>query len=179
MKLLVGLGNPGKKYERTRHNIGAQALYEFASGSGIGLERKNFSSLFGKGKVEGADLLLLFPQTFMNRSGEAVKAVLDYYRVPSEEMLVIHDDIDLDLGRLKLDFDAGSAGHRGVLSVIEMTGTQLFYRLRMGVGRPAQRDEVENYVLSPFLAEEEERVQEMKKMSIEMIKQWIRNQGGS
>ncbi|MBI4374298.1 MAG: aminoacyl-tRNA hydrolase, partial [Deltaproteobacteria bacterium] len=166
----------GKKYEKTRHNIGAETLSEFANESGVGLEEKKFSSLFGKGKAEGTDLLLLLPQTFMNRSGEAVKAVLDYYRVPAEEVLVIHDDIDLDLGRLKLDFDAGAAGHRGVLSVIEMTGTQVFHRLRMGIGRPLMRDEVENYVLSPFSTEEEEKVQAMRKMSVKMIKQWIRGE---
>ncbi|MBI2082625.1 MAG: aminoacyl-tRNA hydrolase [Deltaproteobacteria bacterium] len=176
MKLIVGLGNPGEKYETTRHNVGAQVVQLFAVECLIGLKEKKFSSLMGKGHFEGQEFLLIFPQTFMNRSGDAVAAVLNFYQIRPEEMLMVHDDIDLDLGRLKLDFNVGAAGHRGVSSVIESIGMKNFSRLRIGVGRPQTKEEVELYVLSPFSDEEKEKADVMREEGVKVIKKWL--QGG-
>ncbi len=109
----------------------------------------------------------------MNRSGQAVREARDFYKVAEQDLMVVHDDIDLGLGKIKLDFDAGAAGHRGVTSIIDELGTKAFYRIRLGIGRPARKEEVEDYVLSPFRPEELEEVDGMIQKGAEMVKKWI------
>lgn len=171
MRLIVGLGNPGREYEQTRHNLGFRVVQAFAEG--IRISRKQFHSLWGEGPFGGEKVGFLLPQTYMNRSGEAVSEAVRFFGLPPEDLLVVHDDIDLALGRVKLDFDAGAAGHRGVASVTESLGTRQYHRLRLGIGRPAPREEVEPYVLEPFGENQEEEVSKMMSESIHKISDWL------
>ncbi|MBI2501456.1 MAG: aminoacyl-tRNA hydrolase [Deltaproteobacteria bacterium] len=174
MKLVVGLGNPGKEYERTRHNAGAVLLGRFAANRGIVRWKGRFDSSFAEGELESENFFLLCPQKFMNRSGEAVKEALYFYKLGGDDLMVVHDDIDLAVGRAQQVFDAGAAGHKGVLSIADHLGTNAFYRIRLGVGRPALKGQVEDYVLSPFFPEEEEAVGRMYEQGERLIENWIR-----
>lgn len=173
MKLVVGLGNPGREYAKTRHNIGFMVVDHLAREEEVKVSKKGFSSLWAKGKIGDEEVLFLLPQAFMNRSGEAVREIKDYYRIEDRDLVVVHDDLDLPLGRIKLDFEAGAAGHRGVGSIIEVLGTKGFYRVRIGIGRPARKEEVEAYVLSPFEEGEEEAVCETVKDAVKILREWI------
>lgn len=168
------MGNPGRRYADTRHNVGSAIVGSFAQKEGIPVSKKGFSSLWGRGVVDGQEVLFLFPQTFMNRSGEAVGAAKDYFKVSERNLLVVHDDLDLPLGRVKIDFGAGPAGHRGVTSIVELLGSKEFYRIRVGIGRPATKEEVEGFVLSPFEKGEEDAVQKAVAQAEEILRQWIR-----
>lgn len=173
MKMVIGLGNPGRQYEATRHNIGFMVVGRLADEQGIRVSKKVFSSLWSKGMVAGREVMFLLPQEFMNRSGGAVQEAASYYRVSSEELLVVHDDLDLPLGRVKVDFDSGGAGHRGVGSIIEALGTKKFHRVRIGIGRPVRKEEVEGFVLSPFDPGDREVVEGMIDEAVAATKRWI------
>ncbi len=150
---------------------------DLASGEGVAITKKGFSSCWGRSSLGEVELLWLLPQGFMNRSGEAVREAKDYYKISDRDLMVVHDDLDLPLGRLKLDFDAGPAGHRGVTSIQEALGTKGFYRLRVGIGRPATKEEVEQFVLSPFEKKDEGVVQEMVREASGLLKKWILSEG--
>lgn len=167
------MGNPGKKYAHARHNIGFRVVDRFTKQEKVEISKKGFSSLWAKEVVGEVKVLFALPQTFMNRSGEAVREVKDFYRVEEKDLMVVHDDIDLPLGRIKIDQDAGAAGHRGVESIIEVLGRKDFYRMRLGIGRPVLREEVEGYVLSPFAKEEQGIVEEMITKAAESLRRWI------
>lgn len=167
------MGNPGKRYAETRHNIGFRVVEDFASAEGIEITKEGFSSFWSKGKVAGTDVLFLLPQTYMNLSGEAVREAAAYFRVEPLQMIALHDDLDLFLGRVKLDFDAGSAGHRGIASMIDLLGTKAFWRIRMGIGRPAIKEQVESFVLSPFSSEEAAMAETMVIEAKMVLNQWI------
>ena len=159
MKILVFLGNPGSKYSRTRHNIGFMAGEKFAELNGIKINKKNFLSETGAGKIEGVDVLLLFPQTFMNESGKAVKKAMDFYSTKHDELIVIHDEIELPFGDIRHKFGGGHKGHNGLRSIIAETGSADFHRIRFGVGRPDNPQmDVADYVLSAFTPEEFEKI---------------------
>ncbi len=178
IKLLVGLGNPGPQYATTRHNIGFMVVEDLALQQGWKISKKSFSSLWdkvgGKGNLEGVEILVQFPQTYMNLSGQAVRELKEYYRILDQDVLVVHDELDLDVGRVKKDFGAGAAGHRGVSSMIQELGTKNFHRIRMGIGRPIKKEEVEGYVLSPFSKTEEESRNRMIDEACCLIKDWVK-----
>ena len=153
LKLIVGLGNPGPKYLWTRHNAGFMVIDRLSSLSGIPVSRKNFSGLSGEGAHAGSRLLLLKPQTFMNLSGRSVAATLRFHKLSLQDLVVIHDDLDVPYGRLKLKEGGGHAGHNGLRSLMQELGSGDFVRLRIGIGRPVHGDVV-NYVLTNFSAEE-------------------------
>ena len=150
MKLIIGLGNYGKKYEKTRHNYGFFVIDEFA-------KRNDFpefkSTLFSLLSIKG-DIILAKPQTYMNNSGKAVKAIADYYKIEPENIIIIHDDADIDIGKIKEDQNRGSAGHNGIKSIIELLGTKNFKRLRMGINN-SFNSPLEDIVLKKFHKEEE------------------------
>lgn len=158
MKLIVGLGNPGKSYVNNRHNVGFQCLDHFARVHRIPLKERKARAKVGMGEVVGTPVVLAKPRTFMNMSGEAVRRLVREFRVPLEDLLVIYDDLDLPLGKVRIRQRGGSAGHKGGQSIIASLGSQDFPRIRVGIGRP-DGDEVA-YVLSDFTAEEKEIVNE-------------------
>jgi PTH1 family peptidyl-tRNA hydrolase len=161
LKLVVGLGNPGPRYARTRHNVGWRVLERFAAGHGLRLDRDAFGGRFGRGSLRCAeralDVGLLEPQEFMNRSGDAVAEALAELPVedPAADLLVIFDDVDLPFGRLRLRPGGGAGGHRGLSHVIERLGRNDFPRLRFGVGRPAGAPDTADWVLESFAPDEE------------------------
>ncbi len=153
IKALIGLGNPGKQYKNTRHNVGFMVADLVASALKCGKKYKEkcFSHII---ECIDHDLLIVKPQTYMNNSGVAVKNLLDDYRLKPDEILVVYDDLDLPLGTLRLKKKGSSGGHRGVKSIIDYIKTEDFPRLKVGIGRPANKKDVVNYVLSPFTKEE-------------------------
>ena len=156
--VVVGLGNPGKRYERTRHNAGFMAVGELARRLRIEVFQEKSHSLIGRGRIETAQIVLAKPQTFMNESGRAVAAILHDFYVSPGDLIVIHDDLDLPLGTVRIKTGGGHSGHNGLRSVIESLGTSDFVRVRMGIGRPAQGVDSADYVLSPFLSDEKKAV---------------------
>jgi PTH1 family peptidyl-tRNA hydrolase len=158
VRLVVGLGNPGDTYKKTRHNTGYMVLDEVADFFSITVEKSRpFSDLvYGRGLIDGIHTILAKPTSFMNRSGPPVQRIADYYRILCEEMLVIHDDIDLAFGRLKIKKKGGDGGHKGVRSLIQALGRDEFIRLRIGVGRSEEKIDTTDHVLGRFKPEEKE-----------------------
>lgn len=156
MKLIVGLGNPGPKYETTRHNAGFLLLDELADRFRIDLAASRFDGVLGKGRALNADCLLLKPETFMNLSGRSVAAVMRFYKIAPGDLVVMHDDIDVPFGKVKARVGGGHGGHNGIRSIIKETGQTDFHRLKLGVGRPEKPEDgtVTNWVLKPFRDDE-------------------------
>ena len=150
MFLIVGLGNPGKKYSLSRHNVGFMVIDEIAKRQEIDVRKKGFNSLYCESIIDHEKIVLLKPQTFMNESGGAVYAAVNFYKISTSDILVVHDDIDLPTGAMQVKFSGGSAGHKGIDSVIGHLGGCDFIRIRIGVGRPNQKPEVVSHVLSDF-----------------------------
>jgi PTH1 family peptidyl-tRNA hydrolase len=173
MKVVAGLGNPGEKYQGTRHNVGFEVVERLAGRHGMRISRKGFSSLWAKGMVKESEVLFLLPQTFMNLSGGAVREALEYYRLPPQQLAVAHDELDLPLGRVKWVFEAGTAGNKGVTSIVDHLGTKSFYRARLGIGRPERKEQVEDYVLSPFAKGEREAAEAMTEEAVGLLEKWI------
>ena len=154
--LIVGLGNPGLAYRHNRHNIGFMVADVLAQKLEIPLKRVKFKAQIGNGRIEGIPVIIAKPLTYMNNSGEAVAPLVHYFKVPLERMLVIHDDMDLPLGTLRMRPSGGSAGHNGMLSIFDKLGTNAIPRLRVGIGRPPGRMDPADYVLQDFPKNEEE-----------------------
>jgi PTH1 family peptidyl-tRNA hydrolase len=155
LRLIVGLGNPGPDYSETRHNAGFWFCERLARELGVSFSRESrYHGLVAKTRVGGADLWLLQPQTFMNRSGQSVQALAHFYRIEPAEMLVVHDELDIPPGQLRLKFGGGLGGHNGLKDITGHLGTQDYWRLRIGIGHPGDRNEVVNYVLKPPRKEE-------------------------
>jgi PTH1 family peptidyl-tRNA hydrolase len=156
--LIVGLGNPGREYRQNRHNVGFMLMDRLAERLKVSFSRLESKALVTKADYEGKRLILVKPQTFMNLSGQAAGALLRFYKVPLENLLVAYDDVDLPLGALRLRPDGGSAGQKGMGSIIERLGTQAFPRLRIGIGRPPGRMDAAAYVLQDFSSAEEKEL---------------------
>ena len=154
--LIVGLGNPGLAYRHNRHNVGFMVADALADKLEIPLKRVKFKAQIGNGKLEDIPIIIAKPLTFMNKSGEAVAPLVRYFKVPLERLLVIHDDMDLPLGTLRMRPSGGSAGHNGMLSIFDKLGTNAIPRLRVGIGRPPGRMDPADYVLQDFPRSEEE-----------------------
>jgi peptidyl-tRNA hydrolase, PTH1 family len=150
VKVVLGLGNPGKKYEQTRHNLGFMVVDRLASQNGVVVRRKKYHSLVGDWQTDGEKVLLAKPQSYMNRSGMAVSSLCRDLGVQAKDLIVIYDELDLPFGRIRIRQKGGSAGHQGVLSILEALGDQNFIRVRVGVGRPPQEIDPSDYVLEPF-----------------------------
>ena len=152
LHVVVGLGNPGTRYARTRHNVGYMVVETMARRLQLGFKRSKHRADTARGRLDGIPILLALPVTFMNESGNAVARLLQYYRVPLDQVLVVADDLDLPFGTLRVRPDGSSGGNRGLRSIVDMLGSEEFARLRVGVGRP--RREAVDHVLSPFEPEE-------------------------
>jgi len=149
-RLVVGLGNPGADYANTRHNAGFLVVDEVADRWSVSLHQKKFKIVFGRGKIGGVESIIAKPQDYMNRSGPPVRQVADYFKIAYRDVLVIHDDIDLEFGRLKIKEKGGHGGHNGVRSIIDSLGEDAFARLRVGVGRSGNDGNVTDHVLGRF-----------------------------
>jgi PTH1 family peptidyl-tRNA hydrolase len=159
--VIVGLGNPGPRYERTRHNAGFLFVDQLAAAHGIPLRQQKHQAVIGEGPLCGSRCLLAKPQTFMNRSGESVQRILSFTGVAPASLVVVHDDMDLPFGRLRLRRGGGAGGHRGIASILDHLGTPEFIRIRVGVGRPAEGLPAEVYVLQEFGAAELRQLREV------------------
>lgn len=160
MKLIVGLGNPGPEYAATRHNIGFMVTATLAERNGIALKRKGHQGIYGVGRVAGTEATILLPQTYMNRSGTSVVSACQSLGVEPGDLIVVHDEIDLDFGALRIKVGGGHGGHNGLRSIAGALGETEYSRLRMGVGRPPAGGDVSRYVLSCFNAAERAQLQE-------------------
>jgi PTH1 family peptidyl-tRNA hydrolase len=150
VKIIVGLGNPGIYYERTRHNVGFQILDRLAEINHILISTKRFKSLYGVGEIDSERVILFKPMTQMNRSGDAINKALHFFRAGIEDLIVIHDDLDLPFGRVRFKLRGGDGGHQGVRSIVESIGQNTFLRLKVGIGRPPRGIDPADYVLTPF-----------------------------
>ncbi|MCX7831509.1 MAG: aminoacyl-tRNA hydrolase [Actinobacteria bacterium] len=177
MYLIVGLGNPGKDYELTRHNTGFLVADRIADRFRIRFEKEICSALIGKGKISDSEVLIAKPLTYMNRSGIAVKCLADHFSLSVEKIIVIYDDIDLPLGGLRIREKGGSGGHKGVASIIRELGTDEFIRIRIGIGRPqSAKVDIVEHVLSPFLPVEKEEIKATIEEAVDAV-EWIIQKG--
>jgi PTH1 family peptidyl-tRNA hydrolase len=155
MAMLVGLGNPGREYRRNRHNIGFMALEEIARRAGIDLRTRKFSGAYGQGEWGGCRVVLLEPETFMNLSGDSVQPAMAFFKIAPDDLVVLHDDLDLAFGKIQIKDGGGHGGHNGLRSIAGRLGTTEFKRVRFGIGRPENSNiPVADYVLSDFYSEE-------------------------
>ncbi len=175
MKLICGLGNPGREYERHRHNIGFRVVEALLPKASAQLNQDKFEARVGSGTLGGEKLLFVLPQTFMNLSGKSVAGAARFYKVDPADVLVIHDELDLPFGRLQLKAGGGAGGHNGLKSILEHLGTDAYPRLRFGVGKPEgpnAKERVVGHVLSGFRGEEEQALGELIDRAVEMAACW-------
>ena len=154
MKIIVGLGNPIREYDGTRHNVGFSVIYNISDKYNIAVDTKKHKALIGKGMIEGEKVILAMPQTYMNLSGESVRELLDYYKCGPEDLIVIYDDISLDVGKLRIRGKGSAGGHNGVKNIIAHLGTQEFPRIKVGVGEKPPKMDLAAYVLGRFNKDE-------------------------
>lgn len=173
MNLFVGLGNPGFKYKNMRHNIGFQVVDILSERWRLALTQQSCSARWGRGNYHGNKVLLAQPETYMNLSGRAVFRLLSFFDLSTSELLIIHDDLDLPLGRLKFVEKGGAGGHRGIASIISTLHTMEFLRLKVGIGRPQYGEAVEQYVLSPFYPSERGLVATMAERAADAIETFL------
>ena len=170
MFLIVGLGNPGKEYDKTRHNIGFECIDYLSNKYNIELNRIKFKGIYGEGFINNKKVILLKPTTFMNLSGESIREVVNFYKLNPEEVIVIYDDISLEVGRIRIREKGSAGGHNGIKSIIQNLSTDVFPRIKVGVGQP--KGDLVSHVLGRFSKEEEEILKESveaSKKAIEII----------
>ncbi|MBP5209651.1 MAG: aminoacyl-tRNA hydrolase [Clostridia bacterium] len=175
--MIVGLGNPGPDYDRTRHNMGFCALDELARRVGARINRAGYHALWGDAEVGGARALLLKPQTYMNLSGQAVREAADYYKIPPERILVLCDDVSFEVGQMRLRRKGSAGGHNGLKSVIEALGTEAFPRIRLGAGKkPSPETDLADWVLGGFSPAEKEKLPEVWARAAEAAEMILRGE---
>jgi len=160
MRVIIGLGNPGRDYARNRHNVGFRCVNHLARKHGVSLGQRNCQAQHGMGRIEGTEVVLAKPRTFMNLSGRSVGLLMRRFRAAPADLLVIHDDLDLPLGRIRLYSDGGSGGHKGIESIVASVGSRDFLRVRVGIGRPQPETDAVDYVLGDFSLSEMPVVEE-------------------
>jgi PTH1 family peptidyl-tRNA hydrolase len=174
MRLIVGLGNPGREYAWTRHNLGSQVAAHLSELWGMPLNRHSHGALWGQGRVGGEGVILAQPTTYMNLSGRAVSALMSYFKLTPGDLVIIHDDLDVPPWRLKLTERGGPGGHRGILDIMATLNTEEFLRVKLGIGRPPAMMPPENYVLSHFPAVEAENVAQLIERAAQAVDCLIR-----
>lgn len=161
MYLIAGLGNPGKEYENTRHNVGFMLIDALAAKYGISVSEKKHKAIIGKGVIDGQKVILAKPQTYMNLSGESLREIVDYYHLdPEEEVIVISDDISLDPGQIRIRKKGSAGGHNGLKNIILHLGTEGFSRIKMGVGEKPKQFDLKDWVLGHFAGEDKKNLDE-------------------
>src|SRR4051812_37853437 len=178
MKLICGLGNPGREYERNRHNIGFMVVEELARRAKSDVSQEKFQARVGTGNVGGEKVLFVEPQTYMNLSGRSVVAASQFYKIAPEDVLVVHDELDLPFGRIQLKSGGGAGGHNGLKSIMELLGADKFARLRFGIDKPPgpnAKERVSGYVLSDFRGEEEKQLSDLIMLTCDAAESWVRD----
>ena len=173
MKLIVGLGNPGSEYENTRHNAGFKVIDSISKEYNIEINRQKFKGIYGEGFIANEKVILLKPTTYMNLSGESIREVVDFYKLSNEDIVVIYDDISLDIGRLRLREKGSAGGHNGIKNIIVNLGTDVFPRIKVGVGQP--NVELVKYVLGKFSKEEMEVLSQSIDAAVKATEEIIKN----
>ncbi|MGF7015765.1 aminoacyl-tRNA hydrolase [Ornithinibacillus bavariensis] len=173
MKCIVGLGNPGVKYESTRHNIGFMVIDELVTRNNSQLNKDKFKGKYAIETINGEKILLLKPQTYMNLSGESLRPLMDYFNIDLEDVLIIYDDLDLPPGKIRLRQKGGHGGHNGIRSIIDHLGTKDFKRIRIGIGRPTNSQPVVDYVLGTFPGDQQSMVQESVEKAADACVRWL------
>ena len=174
MKLIVGLGNPGKKYENTRHNMGFMAVDLLAEQAKIDVDKEVFHGLMGRGVIFDQDVIIFKPTTFMNLSGTAVQEVVHYFKIAIEDIIVVYDDMALEPGRIRLRNEGSSGGHKGMQNIIDCLSTETIKRIRIGIGEPGEYDNID-YVLSKPLKEEIPMFEEAIKNAVSALKEALKS----
>ena len=170
MFIIVGLGNPGKDYRNTRHNIGFDVIDVIAEKHNISVIEKKHKAIIGKGVIDGYKVVLVKPQTYMNLSGESVREIAEYYKVdPTSELIVVSDDVSLDVGKIRIRKKGSAGGHNGLKSIIGLLGTDQFMRVKMGVGEKPKGYDLADYVLGHFTGDERKTMDEAAKTAEEAI----------
>ena len=172
-KMIVGLGNPGSRYAKNRHNIGFQIVDALAEKHGLDFGKRQFKAQIAAGRVGCERVLLVKPQTYMNLSGEAVQPLAGYYKIAPEDMMVVYDDMDLPAGVIRLRPFGGAGGHNGMKSIIQRLGSNRFPRLRVGIGRPDGRMDAAAYVLQNFGDDEAERIARARELAVRALETWL------
>ena len=173
MILIVGLGNPGKQYEKTRHNIGFDVIDYMANKYNIDVNREKFKGSCGEGFIENKKVILLKPLTYMNLSGESIRELANFYKLEDDEIIVVYDDISLDIGRLRIREKGSAGGHNGIKSIIQNLGGDKFPRVKVGVGQP--KDNLVNHVLGKFSKEDREHIEKVIPVVSDAIVEIVKN----
>lgn len=173
MYMIIGLGNPTKEYDKTRHNVGFSVIDELAERIGSDVTEKKHKALCGKGMLNGQKVVLAKPQTFMNLSGESVRAMVDFYKVTPQEIIVIYDDVSLEPGQLRIRVKGSSGGHNGIKNIIAHLGTQEFPRIRVGIGEKPKHMDLADYVLSRFSKGEQELMSDAFKEAADAVEMMV------
>ena len=173
MKLIVGLGNPGKQYEKTRHNVGFEVIDVLANKWSISLDQAKHKGIYGMGVVNGEKVILLKPLTYMNLSGESIAEVMNFFKIEIEDFVVMYDDLDLPPGKIRLRQKGSAGGHNGIKSTIAHLGTQDFNRIRVGIGRPSVPMSITDYVLGRFTVEEWSDISQSIEKSANACEAWV------
>ena len=173
MYIIAGLGNPTREYEKTRHNVGFEVIDVLADMLGTTVEEKKFKGCYGRGIIGGEKVLLLKPQTFMNLSGESIRAASDFYKVDPEHIIIIYDDISLDVGQLRIRKKGSAGGHNGFKNIIAHLGTQEFPRIKVGVGDKPKKMDLADYVLSRFSKEDRAAMEDAFKEAAKAVEVMI------
>lgn len=175
MKLIAGLGNPGRDYAGTRHNIGFGVITRISDKYNIALNSKEHKALCGKGFIGGEKVILAQPQTFMNLSGESIRSIADYYKIDSEDIIIAYDDIDLEVGQLRVRRKGSAGGHNGIKNIIALLGTNEFPRVKVGVGAKPEGGDLVRHVLGRFSKEEEKVVGQVLDLAVEAVEDIVSN----
>ena len=173
MKYMIGLGNPGLEYKTTKHNIGFAVLQALAKENRIKIKEKRYSALIGRGKISGVDVALVLPQTYMNRSGDTAGDLFHEEIGPSDDLIVICDDINMKLGRIRMRKEGSAGGHKGLESIISVLGKDDFARLRIGIATDIHRGDITRYVLTPFKRNQRKNVSHALSLAQEALECWI------
>ncbi len=171
MKLIVGLGNPGKEYENTRHNVGFDVIDKYLNKNGFKLDKNKFGGLFTKVKIKNEDVVFLEPQKYMNLSGEVVRQVMDFYKINPNDILVIHDDLDLPVGKIKLKQNSSSGGHNGIKDIEKNISTKDYKRLKIGISKT--NNDIKDFVLSSFSKDERSLINDAILKSCDIIDDYL------
>lgn len=175
MYIIVGLGNPEPEYSNTRHNMGFDVINKLAKENDISLNRTKFNAVYGTGIIEGEKVILIKPQTFMNNSGESAKEFVDFYKEPLDNLMVIFDDMDTEVGTIRVRSKGGPGSHNGMKSMVNCLNSEEFARIRIGIGRPVGEYDRIDYVIGQIPDEEKQILEKGQDVAVNAIKYWIKN----